>query len=75
MDGQVSITAKRFIDKNNIKLHSPLILFNTEEGKTILRGTGTISDDWFIKIWAVAKYPKIVFSAYQSQRKNKEVKI
>lgn len=75
LDGQVSITAKRFIDKNNIKLHSPFILYNAEEGKTILCGTGTTSDGWFIKIWTVAKYPKIVFATYQSRRKNKEVKI
>ena len=74
LDEYVSIFAKKFIDKNNIKMHSPLILL-TKEGKTVLSGTGTESDGWFIKLWVVAKYPKIVFSTYMSERKNREVKI
>lgn len=74
LDEQMSILAKRFIDQNNINLHSPLILFN-RDGKTILYGTGTTSDGWFIKLWVVAKHPKIVFATYQSERKNAEVKV
>lgn len=74
LDEYVSIFAKKFIDKNNIKMHSPLILL-TKEGKTVLSGTGTESDGWFIKLWVVAKYPKIVFATYLSERKNREVKI
>ena len=74
LDEYVSIFAKNFIDKNNIKMHSPLILL-TKEGKTVLSGTGTDSDGWFIKLWVVAGYPKIVFATYLSERKNKEVKI
>ena len=74
LDEQISILAKRFIDKNNINLHSPLVLFNIE-GKTILCGTGTTSDGWFIKLWVVAKHPKIVFATYQSERKSAEVKV
>lgn len=74
LDEQISILAKRFIDQNNVNLHSHLILFNRED-KTILYGTGTTSDSWFIKLWVVAKYPKIVFATYQSERKNAEVKI
>ena len=66
--------AKRFIDDNNISLHSPLVLCD-RDGKTILYGTGTTADGWFIKLWVVAKYPKIVFSTYQSERKSKEVKV
>ena len=74
LDEQMSILAKRFIDQNNINLHSPLILFN-RDGKAILYGTGTTSDGWFIKLWVVAKYPKIVFATYQSERKSAEVKV
>lgn len=74
LDEQMSILAKRFIDQNNINLHSPLILFN-RDGKTILYGTGTTSDGWFIKLWVVAKHPKIVFATYQSERKSAEVKV
>lgn len=70
----ISIIAKRFIDQNNINLHSPLILFN-RDGKTILWGTGTTSDNWFIKLWIVAKYPKIVLATYLSEQKNDEEKI
>ena len=73
LDEQISILAKRFIDKNNINLHSPLVLLN-RDGKTILYGTGTTSDGWFIKLWVVAKHHKIVFATYQSERKSKEVK-
>ena len=74
LDEQVSILAKKFIDQNNIVLRSPLILMEKER-KTFLYGTGVASDGWFIKLWVVAKYPKIVFATYQSEKKNKEVKI
>ena len=74
LDEQMSILAKRFIDQNSINLHSPLILFN-RDGKTILYGTGTTSDGWFIKLWVVAKHPKIVFATYQSERSSSEVKV
>ena len=73
LDEQMSILAKRFIDQNNINLHSPLILFN-RDGKTILYGTGTTSDSWFIKLCVVAKHPKIVFATYQSALISTEVK-
>lgn len=74
LDEQISILAKKFVDQNSIDLHSPFILFK-KDGKTILYGTGITSDKWFIKLWIVSKYPKIVFATYQSERKNKEVKI
>ena len=73
LDEQISILAKRFVDQNNISLHSPLILTN-KDCKTVLYGTGTTSDGWFIKMWVVAKYPKIVFATYQSEQKSIEVK-
>ena len=74
LDEQISISAKRFIDQNNINLHTPLVPLN-RDGKTILYGTGTTSDGWFIKLWVVAKYPKIVFATYQSEQKSIEVKV
>ncbi len=39
-----------------------------------LNGTGITSDNWFIKLWIVAKYPKIVFATYQCEKKTPEVK-
>lgn len=74
MDEQISILAKKIIDHNNVNLHSPLVLYD-KEGKTILYGTGTTSDGWFVKLWVVAKYPKIVLATYQSKRKSTEIKI
>lgn len=74
LEEQIGIFAKRFIDQNSINLHSPLILTN-RDGKTILYGSGITSDGWFIKLWVVAKRPKIVFATYQSERKSAEVKI
>ena len=74
LDEQVSILAKRFIDRNDIKLSSSFILLN-KDGKTILHGSGTTLDSWFIKLWIVAKYPKIVFVTYESEKKDKEIKI
>ena len=74
LDEQISILAKRFIDKNTISLHSPLVLFN-KGGKTILYGTGITSDGWFIKLWVIARHHKIVFATYQSERKSAEVKV
>ena len=74
LDEQISILAKRFVDQNHINLHSPLILFN-RDSKTILYGTGRSDDNWFVKLWVVAKSPKIVFATYQSEQKSAEVKI
>ena len=65
--------AKKFIDQNSINLHSALIMLNRGD-KTILYGTGTAADNCFVKIWVVAKCPKIVFATYQSERKSSEVK-
>ena len=48
---------------------------NSSCGKVILRGTGRTSDEWFIKIWIIAKNPKIVFSTYQAAKKTKELDV
>lgn len=74
LDEHISIMAKNFVDQNRITLHNPLILYGTEESKTTLYGTGITSDNWFIKLWIVAKYPKIVFATYQCEKKTSEVK-
>lgn len=74
LDEHISIMAKQFIDQNGITLHTPLILYGTKEFKMTLYGTGTTSDNWFIKLWVVAKYPKIVFATYQCEKKTSEVK-
>ena len=75
MTGNYSKTSNGMyvFDQNGIILHNPLILYGAET-KTTLYGTGTTSDNWFIKLWIVAKYPKIVFATYQCEKKTSEVK-
>ncbi len=68
----ISIFTKKFVDQNKITLNSPLIVFERND-KTILNGTGITSDGWFIKLWAIVKFPRIVFSTYQSRQKSKEI--
>jgi len=75
LEERICIMAKEFIDNNLIKLKEPLILMNSSCGKVILRGTGRTSDEWFIKIWIIAKNPKIVFSTYQAAKKTKELDV
>ncbi|HEX3016257.1 MAG TPA: hypothetical protein VHP31_00180 [Caproicibacter sp.] len=75
LDEHISIMAKKFIDCNLIKLHSSLILDGTNKEKSVLYGTGTTQDNWFIKIWIVAKCPKVIFATYHSEKKTSEVKI
>lgn len=74
LDEHIIIMAKKFIDKNKIKLHRPLVLDGTKKEKTVLYGTGNAPDNWFLKIWVVTKYPKIVLATYQSQIKTSEIK-
>lgn len=74
LDEQMSILAKRFVDRNKITLHAPLIFIKKAE-KALLYGTGSTSDGWFVKLWLIAKQPKIVLATYQSNKKNKEIKI
>lgn len=74
LEEYISIMAKRFIDQNDITLYEPLILYGTKETKTTLYGMGTTTDSWFVKLWIVAKYPKIVFATYQCEKKTSEVK-
>ena len=35
---------------------------------------GTTPDQWFIKLWIIARYPKVVFATYQSEKKTSELK-
>ena len=74
LDEHISIMAKKFIDQNEIILSDPLILYGTAENKITLYGTGVTSDSWFIKLWIVARYPKVVFATYHCEKKTSEVK-
>lgn len=74
LDEHISIMAKKFLDENHIKLRHALILDGTQKGKTVLYGTGTLPDSWFIKLWVIAKYPEVVFATYQSEKETSELK-
>ena len=66
--------AKQFVDLNKIELLKPLILYNRED-QLRLHGYGFSNNKEFIKIWIVAKYPKVVFATYYSATKTKEVDV
>ena len=74
LDEYISVMAKKFIDNNQIRIENSLILDGTKKNKLMLHGIGTTDDGWFIKLWVVAKYPRVVFATYQSERKTSELK-
>lgn len=71
---QICVMAKNFIDSNHLKMDHALILDGTAKDKKVLYGTGATTDKWFIKFWFIAKYPRVVFATYQSEKKTAEVK-
>ena len=75
IDEQISIMTTKFIKNNRITLQNPLILHSSPSSKTVLFGEGNTCDHWFVKLWIIAKYPKIVFITYQSENKTKEIKM
>ena len=74
LDEYISIMAKKFIDRNEIKLNAPFILYGNHDTKMIIYGVGTTVDNWCIKLWLVAKYPKIVLATYQYKHKTSDLK-
>lgn len=74
LDEQISIMAKKFVDQNQIALHRPLVVYGSGKTKLTLCGVGTTDDNWYIKLWIVSKFPKIIFITYQAQKQSAEVK-
>ena len=74
VEEQMKLLAKGFISRDNIILHSPLVSC-IRDGKRILHGTGIQDDHWFIKLWIVAHYPKIVVATYYSEEISDEVSV
>ncbi len=74
LDEHISIMAKKFIDTNHIKLNHALILIGAQDEKRVLYGAGSLPDRWFIKLWVIAKFPRVVFATYQSEKKTSELK-
>ncbi len=70
----ISIMAKKFIEINQINLHHALILDTTQKEKIILYGTGNTNDQWFIKLWVITRFEKVIFATYQSHKKTTELK-
>ena len=67
--------AIKFTEQNCIKLHSSTYVLYSKSGKTIIYGTGETPEKRFIKLWIVARYPKIVVASYESEKESREVKI
>ena len=63
-----------FVSQNDIILNAPFESLNQGE-KTVLCGQGLTADQWFIRIWLVATWPKIILATYQSEQENEEIKI
>ena len=62
--------AKKFIDTNHIELNHALILIGAQDEKRVLYGAGSLPDQWFIKLWVIAKFPRVVFATSQSEKKH-----
>ena len=73
LEDKMGELAKRFVSQNNIYIHGQFIRSHKGHNR-ILCGSGTSSDGWFIKLWIVAKFPKIVFATYHSEQKKEELK-
>lgn len=71
----ISQMAMRFINKNNLHLNHALILDATQKDKIVLSGIGSLSDQSLIKLWVVAKYPKVVFATYICDENTPELNI
>lgn len=74
LDEHISIMAKKYIDKNNVDLDHAFILDATQKDKYFICGTGVTNDNWFVKLWIIAKYPKIIVATYLSQERTSEIK-
>lgn len=74
LEEHISMMAKNFIDGNMINLDNPLNLEWTKKEKVILNGTGKTSDNDFIKIWIIAKYPKVIIATYEVENQTAELK-
>lgn len=70
---QIKNMMQSFIEQYSISISGPTSCINYEN-KTVLSAEGATDDKWFIKIWYVAKYPKIVFATYHSEKKTLEIK-
>lgn len=74
IEEHISMMANKFIDGNKINLDNPLTLDCTKKEKRILYGTGKTSDNDFIKIWIIAKYPKVIIATYEVENQTAELK-
>ena len=75
IDEQITVMAKKFTEQNAITVDKSMFFIHGGAEKTVLHATGITQDKWFVKLWVVAKKPKIVMITYQSQKKTKEIEI
>ena len=75
IEERLAVLASNFIRENKIKMDMPLMVHTRKDGNTHLWGTGKDQEGFFLKIWGVAKRPKMVFATYFSEQKTDEVAI
>ena len=62
--------AKHYVQKNRIQIKGSFLL-QTKENTTIM-GEGKTEDNWYVKIWIVAKVPRVIVATYHSKRAHKK---
>lgn len=68
LEERVCIMARQFIREKKIIISGSLMLEGGEN--VIVYGKGKTPDNWFVRIWIIAKGPRVLVSTFYS-RKNK----
>lgn len=74
LEENISVMAKKFVDQNKISLFNPFILYTSKDDQSIIYGSGTTEDNWFVKLWIIAKYPRVMVATYNSEKETDELK-
>ena len=72
-DEYISIMAKKFIEQNKITINIPFVLKSKDGVTKLLYGEGKTADEEYLKLWIIARYPKVIFATYLSESKTLEV--
>ena len=62
-----------FVAKNGISLDTPTAISHYVDSKLITTGTGRSCDQWFIKIWCICQYHKILLATYLTTKITEEI--
>ena len=62
-----------FVAKNGISLDTPTAISYYVDSKLITTGIGRSCDQWFIKIWCICQYYKILLATYLAEKATEEI--